>query len=121
MRVRVDLDGTGEAQISTGVGFLPHAHRARTPPLIDIEVEATGDLHIDAHHRRGRRDRLLGENARGISGTKKGIARFGDATVPLDEALVQAVDVAGRPYCMHTGEPGASDLCRHQGIVTSAR
>ncbi|HNQ06513.1 MAG TPA: imidazoleglycerol-phosphate dehydratase HisB [Tetrasphaera sp.] len=107
VRVRVDLDGTGEAQISTGVGFYDHMLTALARhSLIDIEVEATGDLHIDAHHTVEDVAIVLGEALAEALGDKKGIARFGDATVPLDEALVQAVvDVAGRPYCVHTGEP----------------
>lgn len=107
VRVRVDLDGTGEARISTGVGFYDHMLTALARhSLIDLEIEATGDLHIDAHHTVEDVAIVLGEALGEALGDKAGIARFGDATVPLDEALVQAVvDVAGRPYCVHTGEP----------------
>ena len=105
--VRVDLDGTGEARISTGIGFYDHMLTALARhSLIDIDVEATGDLYIDAHHTVEDVAIVLGEALGEALRDKKGIARFGDATVPLDEALVQAVvDVAGRPYCVHTGEP----------------
>lgn len=107
VRVRVDLDGTGEARISTGIGFYDHMLTALARhSLIDIEIDATGDLHIDAHHTVEDVAIVLGEALGEALGDKRGITRFGDATVPLDEALVHAVvDVAGRPYCVHTGEP----------------
>ncbi len=74
--------------------------------LIDLTVDATGDLDVDAHHTVEDVAIVLGEAVREALGDKRGIVRFGDATVPLDEALVQAVvDVAGRPYVVHTGEP----------------
>ena len=74
--------------------------------LIDLTVQTDGDLHIDAHHTVEDTAIVLGQALREALGDKAGIRRFGDATVPLDEALVQAVvDVSGRPYCVHTGEP----------------
>jgi imidazoleglycerol-phosphate dehydratase len=74
--------------------------------LIDLDRRGDGDLHIDAHHTVEDVAIVLGEALGEALGDKRGIARFGDATVPLDEALVQAVvDVAGRPYCVHEGEP----------------
>jgi len=105
--VEVDLDGTGRHDISTGVGFYDHMLTALARhSLIDLTVQAEGDLHIDAHHTVEDTAITLGLALREALGDKKGIRRFGDATVPLDEALVQAVvDVSGRPYCVHVGEP----------------
>jgi imidazoleglycerol-phosphate dehydratase len=105
--VEVDLDGTGRHVVSTGVGFYDHmlisfARHA----LVDLTVQTDGDTHIDAHHTVEDSAIALGQALREALGDKKGIRRFGDATVPLDEALVQAVvDLSGRPYCVHTGEP----------------
>jgi imidazoleglycerol-phosphate dehydratase len=107
VRVSLDLDGTGRAQISTGVGFFDHMLTAFAKhSLIDLEVESAGDLHIDAHHTVEDTAIVLGQAIRLALGDKSGIRRFGNALVPLDEALAQAVvDVSGRPYCVHTGEP----------------
>lgn len=107
VRVEVDLDGTGRAEVSTGVGFYDHMLDAfARHSLVDLRVETTGDLHIDGHHSIEDTAIVLGQALRQALGDKSGIRRFGDATVPLDEALVQAVvDVSGRPYCVHTGEP----------------
>ena len=105
--VELDLDGTGRAEVNTGVGFYDHmlSSLARHS-LIDLTVQTDGDTHIDAHHTVEDTAIVLGDALREALGDKRGISRFGDATVPLDEALVQAVvDVAGRPYCVHTGEP----------------
>jgi imidazoleglycerol-phosphate dehydratase len=105
--VELNLDGTGRAQISTGVGFYDHRLTCLSKhSLIDLAVTATGDLHVDAHHTVEDVAIVLGEALREALGDKAGIRRFGDAVVPLDEALVQAVvDVSGRPYCVHEGEP----------------
>lgn len=105
--VEIDLDGTGESRISTGVGFYDHMLTALARhSLCDLVVEAEGDTHIDAHHTVEDVAIVLGQALRQALGDKRGLVRFGDATVPLDEALVQAVvDVSGRPYCVHTGEP----------------
>ena len=107
VRVSLDLDGTGRAQISTGVGFFDHMLTAFAKhSLIDLEVESAGDLHIDAHHTVEDTAIVLGQAIRSALGDKSGIRRFGNALVPLDEALAQAVvDLSGRPYCVHTGEP----------------
>ena len=105
--VEVDLDGSGRHDVSTGVGFYDHmlisfARHA----LVDLTVQTSGDTHIDAHHTVEDTAIVLGQALREALGDKAGVRRFGDATVPLDEALVQAVvDVSGRPYCVHTGEP----------------
>jgi imidazoleglycerol-phosphate dehydratase len=111
VRVTLDLDGRGRAQISTGVGFFDHMLTAfATHSLIDLEVECAGDWHIDAHHTVEDAAIVLGQAIRSALGDKRGIRRFGDAMVPLDEALAQAVvDVSGRPYCVHTGEPAGQE------------
>jgi len=107
VKVQVDLDGTGRSQVTTGVGFYDHMLTAFSRhSLIDLVVHTNGDTHIDAHHSVEDTAIALGQALREALGDKVGIRRFGDATVPLDEALVQAVvDVSGRPYCVHTGEP----------------
>ena len=107
VHIEVDLDGTGRAEVSTGVGFYDHMLTAfARHALVDLVVRTEGDTHIDAHHTVEDTAIVLGEALRRALGDKRGIRRFGDATVPLDEALVQAVvDVSGRPYCVHTGEP----------------
>jgi imidazoleglycerol-phosphate dehydratase len=107
VHVEVDLDGSGHADVSTGVGFYDHmlASWARHA-LVDLTVRTEGDTHIDAHHSVEDTAIVLGQALREALGDKRGIRRFGDALVPLDEALVQcAVDVSGRPYCVHVGEP----------------
>jgi imidazoleglycerol-phosphate dehydratase len=107
VRISLDLDGTGRTQISTGVRFFDHMLTAFAKhSLIDLEVESAGDLHIDAHHTVEDTAIVLGQAIRSALGDKSGIRRFGNALVPLDEALAQAVvDLSGRPYCVHTGEP----------------
>jgi imidazoleglycerol-phosphate dehydratase len=107
VEVEVDLDGTGRSDVSTGVGFYDHMLDAfARHALLDLVVHTSGDTHIDAHHSVEDTAIVLGQALREALGDKSGIRRFGDATVPLDEALVQAVvDVSGRPYCVHVGEP----------------
>jgi len=107
VHVELDLDGTGRTEVSTGVGFYDHMLSSfGRHALLDLTVQTTGDTHIDAHHTVEDTAIVLGEAIREALGDKVGIRRFGDATVPLDETLVQAVvDVSGRPYCVHTGEP----------------
>jgi imidazoleglycerol-phosphate dehydratase len=105
--VELDLDGSGRAQVSTGVGFYDHMLTSLARhALLDLTVQADGDVQVDAHHTVEDVAIVLGQALRQALGDKTGIRRFGDALVPLDEALVQcAVDVSGRPYCVHTGEP----------------
>jgi imidazoleglycerol-phosphate dehydratase len=107
VRVEVDLDGSGRSDVHTGVGFYDHMLTSfARHALVDLTVTADGDAHIDAHHTVEDTAIVLGQALREALGDKSGIRRFGDALVPLDEALVQcAVDVSGRPYCVHTGEP----------------
>jgi imidazoleglycerol-phosphate dehydratase len=109
--VNVDLDGTGQSKIQTGVGFYDHMLNALSKhSLIDLEVHSVGDIHIDAHHSVEDTAIAIGQAIRQALGDKRGIRRFADALVPLDEALAQAVvDVSGRPYCVHTGEPAGQE------------
>lgn len=111
VRVSLNLDGTGAATIATGVGFFDHMLTALAKHgLFDLEVEAVGDIHIDAHHTVEDTAIVLGEAINLALGDKRGIRRFGDALVPLDEALAQCVvDISGRPYCVHTGEPAGQE------------
>ena len=107
IELSLDLDGTGTSSISTTVPFFDHLLTAFSKhSLVDLTVTATGDTHIDVHHTVEDVGIALGTAIRQALGDKAGISRFGDALVPLDEALVQAVvDVSGRPYLVHTGEP----------------
>lgn len=107
--VTLDLDGTGASDISTGVPFYDHMLASLSKhSLIDLQVIAKGDVEVDAHHTVEDTAIVLGAALKQALGDKQGIARFGDAMVPLDEALAQAVvDVSGRPYCVCTGEPEA--------------
>lgn len=105
--VRLELDGHGKSDVSTGVRFYDHMLAALAKhALFDLVVEADGDIDVDAHHTVEDVAIVLGQALRTALGDKSGIRRFGDALVPLDEALAQAaVDVSGRPYCVHHGEP----------------
>lgn len=107
--VELDLDGTGATDISTGVGFYDHMLDALgRHSLLDLTVRSEGDVHIDGHHTVEDTAIVIGEALREALGDKRGIRRYGDALVPLDEALAQAVvDVSGRPYFVHSGEPDA--------------
>ena len=107
IELTLNLDGTGKSNISTGVGFFDHLLTAFSKhSLIDLDVKASGDLHIDVHHTVEDTAIVLGQALKQALGDKAGISRYGDATVPLDEALVRAVvDLSGRPYLVHNGEP----------------
>jgi imidazoleglycerol-phosphate dehydratase len=107
VHVEVDLDGSGRADVVTGVGFFDHMLSSfARHALVDLTVATEGDTHVDAHHTVEDTAIVLGQTVREALGDKQGIRRFGDAVVPLDEALVQcAVDLSGRPYCVHVGEP----------------
>ncbi|HYI58118.1 MAG TPA: imidazoleglycerol-phosphate dehydratase HisB [Microlunatus sp.] len=117
VKVSLDLDGTGQSSISTGVGFYDHMLTALAKHgLLDLTVESVGDVHIDAHHVVEDTAIVLGQAIREALGDKRGIRRFADALVPLDEALAQAVvDVSGRPYCVHTGEPPGQEYAQIGG------
>jgi imidazoleglycerol-phosphate dehydratase len=103
----LDLDGTGTSKIDSSVPFFDHLLTAFSKhSLVDLTVRANGDTEIDVHHTVEDIGIVLGQAIKQALGDKTGISRFGDALVPLDEALVQAVvDVSGRPYLVHTGEP----------------
>lgn len=105
--VELDLDGTGKTDISTTVPFYDHMLNALGKhSLIDLTVRATGDTDIDAHHTVEDVAIAIGDALRIALGDKRGVSRYGDATVPLDEALALAVvDLSGRPYFVHSGEP----------------
>ena len=110
--VSVNLDGTGVADVSTGVPFFDHMLTAfARHSLTDLTVRATGDVHIDVHHTVEDTGILLGTALLEALGDKSGISRYGDALVPLDEALAQAVvDISGRPYLVHSGEPAGFEF-----------
>jgi imidazoleglycerol-phosphate dehydratase len=99
IRVKLDLDGTGKARLATGVGFFDHMlDQIARHGLVDLEVDARGDLHIDAHHTVEDVGIALGQALARALGDKKGLARYGHAYVPLDEALSRVViDLSGRP------------------------
>jgi imidazoleglycerol-phosphate dehydratase len=109
--VVLDLDGTGVHDISTGVGFYDHMlSQLSKHSGIDLTVKTEGDLYIDSHHTVEDTAIALGQALREALGDKSGIRRFGDALVPLDEALCQAVvDLSGRPYLVHE-EPELVEL-----------
>jgi imidazoleglycerol-phosphate dehydratase len=109
--VTMDLDGTGVHDVSTGVGFYDHMlSQLAKHSGIDLTVKTDGDLYIDSHHTVEDTAIAIGQALREALGDKSGIRRFGDALVPLDEALVQAVvDLSGRPYLVHE-EPELVEL-----------
>ncbi len=100
LHVRLDLDGRGEAAVRTGLGFFDHMLDALARhALLDLSVEARGDLHVDGHHTVEDTGIAIGMALEQALGDRAGIRRYGDALVPLDDALVRAVvDVSGRPY-----------------------
>ena len=112
IELSLNLDGTGKSNISTTVPFFDHLLTAFAKhSLIDLEVRASGDTHIDAHHTVEDTSIVLGQALKQALGDKAGIGRYGDATVPLDDALARAVvDVSGRPYLVHTGEPAGFEF-----------
>ena len=103
----LDLDGTGKSSINTTVPFFDHMLTAFAKhSLTDLTIEAHGDTDIDVHHTVEDTAIVLGQAIRQALGDKSGISRYGDAVVPLDEALARAVvDISGRPYLVHDGEP----------------
>ena len=110
--VELDLDGTGTARVSTGVPFFDHmlAQLAKHG-LVDLTVQAEGDIEVDAHHTVEDTALTLGQALRAALGNKSGLSRFGDAVVPLDETLARAaVDISGRPYLVHSEPAGMAPL-----------
>ena len=108
----INLDGTGTSTIATSVPFFDHLLTAFSKhSLVDLTVAANGDTEIDVHHTVEDVGIVLGTAIRQALGDKSGISRFGDALVPLDEALVQAVvDISGRPFLVHSGEPAGFEF-----------
>jgi imidazoleglycerol-phosphate dehydratase len=100
IHLRLDLDGTGRAEIATGIGFLDHMLTALARhSMIDLSVKAEGDLHIDFHHTTEDVGIVLGQAIRKALADKRGIRRYGQALVPMDEALAEcAIDISGRPF-----------------------
>ena len=100
IKAHVDLDGQGIYHVSTGIGFLDHMlEQLSRHSLIDLDVEATGDLHIDNHHTTEDSGIAIGEAVAEALGDRKGITRYGDALIPMDETLVRvAIDLSNRPY-----------------------
>jgi imidazoleglycerol-phosphate dehydratase len=100
IEVSVDLDGTGVARIATGIGFFDHMlEQLARHSFIDIDIRATGDLHIDQHHTVEDTGIALGQAVRQALGCMEGIARFADVLLPMDETLTRvAVDISGRPF-----------------------
>ena len=106
VEVRLDLDGTGTAEIATGVPFFDHMlDQLGRHGRFGLTVRTTGDTHIDAHHTVEDTGIALGQAMADALGDKAGVERFGDATVPIDEALVRvAVDLSGRPYLVYEAD-----------------
>lgn len=100
--ITINLDGTGEYHVSTGIGFLDHmVEQLSRHSLIDIRMDVKGDLHIDQHHTVEDSALALGEAVAKALGDKRGIARYGDAHSPMDETLTRCVlDISGRPHCV---------------------
>jgi imidazoleglycerol-phosphate dehydratase len=131
--VEVDLDGTGEGEITTGVGFFDHMlNQISRHGGFDLTVRTEGDLEIDAHHTMEDTALALGAAFDAALGDKAGIRRYGDATIPMDEVLVRAaVDLSGRPYMVHDepllapyiGPVYATSMTRHifESFAQSAR
>ena len=111
IRVRLDLDGTGQARLATGIGFFDHMlDQIARHGLIDLEIEAEGDLHIDGHHTVEDVGITLGMAVAQAVGDKRGLTRYGHAYVPLDEALSRVViDFSGRPG-LHMDVPFKSGM-----------
>jgi imidazoleglycerol-phosphate dehydratase len=100
LHVRLNLDGAGESRVKTGIGFFDHMLEALARhALLDLTLEARGDLHVDGHHTVEDTGIVLGQALAKALGDRAGIRRYADCSVPLDEALVRCVlDVSGRPY-----------------------
>jgi imidazoleglycerol-phosphate dehydratase len=110
--VELELDGSGATQVQTGVPFFDHMlAQLGKHGLLDLTVQAQGDIEVDAHHTVEDTALALGQALREALGDKAGITRFGDALVPLDETLARAaVDLSGRPYAVHSEPAGMAPL-----------
>lgn len=110
--VDLNLDGTGNSEVETGVPFFNHMLTAFAKhSLTDVVVRAEGDVDIDVHHTVEDTGIVLGQAILAALGDKVGISRYGDSCVPLDDALAQAVvDISGRPYFVHSGEPAGFEF-----------
>jgi imidazoleglycerol-phosphate dehydratase len=110
--IELELDGSGVTQVQTGVPFFDHMlSQLGKHGLLDLTVQAQGDIEIDAHHTVEDTALALGQALREALGDKAGITRFGDALVPLDETLARAaVDLSGRPYAVHSEPAGMAPL-----------
>lgn len=122
IELSLDLDGTGSSDVSTSVPFFDHMLTAFSKhSLIDLRVRSTGDTDIDVHHTVEDTGIVLGQALKQALGDRAGIGRYGDALVPLDEALAQAVvDVSGRPFLVHSGEPEGFEFHRIGGHFTGS-
>jgi len=107
IELTINIDGSGKSHIDTSVPFFDHLLTAFAKhSLVDLSIKASGDTNIDVHHTVEDTAIVLGQAIKQALGDKAKIGRYGDATVPLDEALARAVvDVSGRPYLVHSGEP----------------
>ena len=114
IEIALDLDGTGLAEISTGVGFFDHMlHQIARHAMVDLTVRAEGDLHIDDHHTVEDTGLALGQALREALGDKAGIVRYGACLLPMDDALVRcALDLSGRPYLVWDAAPPAPAIGR---------
>jgi imidazoleglycerol-phosphate dehydratase len=122
IELTLKLDGTGVSEVDTSVPFFDHLLTAFSKhSLVDLTVKAHGDTQVDAHHTVEDTGIVLGKAIREALGDKSGLSRYGDAVVPLDEALVQAViDLSGRPYLVHSGEPAGFAHHRIGGHFTGS-
>jgi imidazoleglycerol-phosphate dehydratase len=121
--VEIDLDGAGHTDVATGVGFFNHMIEAfGKHGLFNLTMAVEGDLQIDAHHCVEDAAIALGDAFAEAAGDKAGTRRFGDALIPMDEALVQAaVDLSGRPYLVHREPDGAPPTIGRQYTTTLTR
>ena len=121
--IEIDLDGAGRADVATGVGFFDHMlSQLGAHGSFDLTAKTSGDLHVDAHHTIEDTAIALGQAFREALGDKAGIRRFAAAAVPLDETLAQvSVDIAGRPYLVHSEPAGMAPMIGPDYDVTMTR
>ena len=122
IEIKLDLDGTGKHEISTGVGFLDHmlTHLA-VHGLFDLNVQATGDLHIDSHHTVEDVALALGQAFDQALGDRKGIIRMGDCFAPMDETLAHvAIDLSGRPYAVSSSRMAHAIYRKYSNDIVSS-